>query len=127
MQFESEFIVVPDKFMDHTIILGNNFFGENRVELDMARRRMSGSSRNGCWDLYMDVLNKGFIHRNIPVVLSEDVSVRPGETILVPVQIDAAGLNEASFSDMFFESSDNRSASCPLFCQMKPDECGLTP
>ena len=106
MEFEAKFIVVPDASIRYSAILGNNFFGEEKVVLDLTNHRISGGARGGRWDFYTDLPGRGFLHRGIPVVLTEDVKIKPGETTLVNARIDSTGMRrDLSLGDMFFEPS----------------------
>ena len=106
MEFETKFIVVPDASIRYSAILGNNFFREEKVVLDLANHRISGGTKGGRWDFYTDIPGRGFMHRGIPVVLTEDVKIKPGETTLVNARIDTSGMRrDLSLGDMFFEPS----------------------
>ena len=104
-QFESKFIVVPDSTIRTPIILGNNFFFENDAELDIGMNRMSGGSDGGLWDLYLIQDDQRFIYREIPVLLDQELKLRPGETALVDARINTARLRGTqNLEDMYYEA-----------------------
>ena len=102
IEFSSDFIVLPTGSIKNPIILGNNFFSENNVEIDLASLRLSGGNVHGWWDMYFDE-EPSVYHREIPVYVSVNCIVQTGKEMLIEVELPTECSQVINSDDMYFD------------------------
>ena len=106
IQFKLNVVIVPDGTIRSPVILGNDFFVGNAVEIDMANGRMSGGGVNGKWDIYRVDDGMKTVHRDIPVYAMGDVKLSEGESVMIEAHIGFDQNSHFSEADeMYFEAS----------------------
>ena len=107
---KSEFLVVPDLSIKHSIILGNKFFIDNLVTLDMKNKVMTGKIGSGEFQIqHCDDGSVYTILNRIPVCAKAGVcvTVDPVEVELaIPQQVQPGDGNVC----YYFEPSFNKSS-----------------
>ena len=82
LKFSSDFIIVPDDVIRSPIILGNNFFLENNIEVDVHNKHLAGKGSTGSWDMYFHDSPLVY-HRLVEVHALKDVKITSGDTVLM--------------------------------------------
>ena len=104
LEFTSEFLVMPNTSMKHTIILGNNFFEHEGVIVDLAFNRLSGESpHGGTWEFYTQE-DPVTVYRNAPIICARDVVLSLDEPTLI--DINAPGISQSSDVDDLYYDGD---------------------
>ena len=87
----SKFRVVADTALDYPVYLGENFFQDNRMKIDVGRKRLRVHDRStgADWDLYLESGGAPSCHvlTSIPVVADQTVIVPPSTSVVVPVMV----------------------------------------
>ena len=106
VMLSSQFLVVPDSSIKHSMILGVNFFTSYDVHLDMTRHRISGVIDGGHFEIYLgssgDLCT---VLRQMPVRVSKSVKVNNCEPVLVEVLFPDALVRDDDSSYHFVPST----------------------
>ena len=85
------------------MILGNNFFLENDVKVDLKNKHLTGEGSTGSWDLYFNDKPEVY-HRSLEIHVVEDVKINAGESVMVEVCISSLHVKpDVTVDDVFFE------------------------
>ena len=83
----THFLVVPDSCIDCNVVLGSDFFSDNRIVVDLGKSTLRQKLDVGWSDVRVSEgrVSEIFLSR-LPVYASCDVKVYAGEVVKVPVQ-----------------------------------------
>ena len=124
LEFKStRFHVVPDDCMDHSIFIGMDFLRENKLVVNLYRKRISyqNSETGARWDLYISEEGYRLIFSNLRVEASAKVEFNSEvhSLVKVPVKIvypsNVKSFNENSEEMFYYDGELGRNLECYLY------------
>ena len=103
--FHENFVGVPDRAIKHSVILGNSFFTANRILVDFAGSKLSGSICDGRWELYIDGPSTCMFYRDLKLCLAEDAHVVVSNPVLLHVVVGGDRACDSSVKDMYYDGA----------------------
>lgn len=92
----TRFNIVQDSDIDYSLILGVDFLCENKIVINMNKRKISKHNKDKSFiDFYIDKDNtiSNIVHEQIPVYCSNKVILKGNKTVKVPININLACSN----------------------------------
>ena len=98
------FLVVPDGTINHSIILGSNFFSKHHISIDFVKKKLSGDFPRGSWEYYDTIGNSPptLVLKDIPIYCKENTKLSNTEPTLVPVYSPSIDISNINADDDFY-------------------------
>ena len=102
VKFNHSFLIMPDAVMNHSVILGSDFFRQHGIRIDLAASKISAEEASRSWELYLRGQQVIPVFRELPIFVSRDVSDSCEDPTFIPVQVgDRVKLNASH--TLFFD------------------------
>jgi hypothetical protein len=111
LTFVEDFVVVPDDSIKYSIILGEDLFINNKLEIDYPNSKLSGFMEGGSWEIFFSDHPPYLIYREVEICLTADTCIEDMEPVFVAAHVRPKVASAVTSVDLYYDGhvQDKRS------------------